>query len=199
MDNENVDLKKREFLVKATSVVGLCGVAAIAVPFIDSMLPSADVEAASEPLRVKISDLEPGQQRTVLWRGKPIWIVRRTPQELATLSMPEVVDQLRDPDSTVDQQPEYARNQYRSIKPEYLVLVGVCTHLGCVPTFRPDAKSISPDWEGGFYCSCHGSKYDMAGRVFKGVPAPINLQVPKYAYINDDEILIGVDEVPKHV
>ncbi|MDQ2995075.1 MAG: ubiquinol-cytochrome c reductase iron-sulfur subunit [Pseudomonadota bacterium] len=197
MDAEDIDLKKRDFLVKATSAMGLVGVAAVAVPFVSSMMPSDDVEAAGAPLRVKISDLAPGQQRTVLWRGKPVWIVRRTSEELATLTDPAVIEQLRDPESTVDQQPEYARNQYRSIKPEYLVLVGVCTHLGCVPTYRPDPKSITPDWEGGFYCSCHGSKYDMSGRVFKGVPAPINMQVPNYTYINEDEILLGVDEVPK--
>jgi ubiquinol-cytochrome c reductase iron-sulfur subunit len=192
MDAEDVDLKRREFLVKATAAVGLCGVAAAAVPFVSSMLPSEDVEQAGAPLRVRVSDLAPGQQRTVLWRGKPIWIVRRTPEELASLGLIE--DQLRDPDSTVDQQPDYARNRYRSIKPEYLVLIGVCTHLGCVPTFRPDPKSIAPDWEGGFYCSCHGSKYDLAGRVYKGVPAPINMEVPHYAFINDDEILVGVDQ-----
>jgi len=190
-----VDTKRRDFLIKATSVVGAVGVCAAAVPFVTSMMPSADIQAAGAPVKVDISQLKPGEQLTVEWRGKPVWVVRRTPESLAALK--KNISQLRDPESTVNQQPEYARNQFRSIKPEYLVLVGICTHLGCAPTYRPDKGGIDKTWEGGFYCSCHGSKFDFAGRVFKGVPAPINLEVPRYAFINDNEILIGVDEPPQ--
>lgn len=190
-----IDNKRRDFLVKATSVAGAVGVCAAAVPFVASMMPSADVRAAGAPVKVDISKLKPGEQLTVEWRGKPVWIIRRTPESLAGLKKHE--NELRDPKSNVGQQPEYARNQHRSIKPEYLVLVGICTHLGCAPTYRPDKGGISTDWDGGFYCSCHGSKFDFAGRVFKGVPAPINLEVPRYAFVNDNEILIGVDELPQ--
>lgn len=191
MDSDEVDKKRRAFLIKASATMGAVGIVATAIPFVTSMLPSADVEEAAAPIKVDISKLKPGDQLTVPWRGKPIWIVRRTPQALSSLS--QDISLLRDPDSTVDQQPPYAKNDYRSIKPEILVLVGICTHLGCIPTYRPEPRSVEPDWPGGFFCTCHGSKYDMAGRVFKGVPAPINLEVPSYTFINDNEILIGVD------
>lgn len=191
MESDEIDLERRKFLIKSATALGAVGVVAAAVPFVSSMLPSADVEHAAAPIKVNISGLKPGDQLTVSWRGKPIWIIRRTPEALKSLAMDE--DLLRDPQSDEDQQPAYARNRYRSIKPEYLVVVGVCTHLGCIPTYRPDPKSVSPDWPGGFLCTCHGSKFDMSGRVFKGVPAPINLEVPNYAFINDQEILIGVD------
>jgi len=190
-----IDNKRRDFLVKATTVVGAVGVCAAAVPFVSSMMPAADVRAAGAPVRVDISKLKPGEQLTVEWRGKPVWIIRRTPEALAGLE--KIERELRDPKSNVEQQPDYARNTHRSIKPEYLVLVGICTHLGCAPTYRPDKGGISTDWKGGFYCSCHGSTFDLAGRVFKGVPAPINLEVPRYAFINDNEILIGVDKAPQ--
>jgi ubiquinol-cytochrome c reductase iron-sulfur subunit len=192
MESDDVDSKRREFLIKAsTAAMGVVGVVATAVPFVSSMLPSKDVQEAAAPIRVNISQLKPGEQLTVPWRGRPIWIVRRTEEALASLMKDEHL--LRDPHSTMDQQPDYARNRFRSIKPEYLVVVGICTHLGCIPTYRPEPHSIQTDWPGGFYCSCHGSKFDMAGRVFKGVPAPINLEVPSYTFLNDAEILIGVD------
>ncbi len=191
MSTAKVDQKKRDFLINTLATMSAVGTAAVAVPFVESMLPSADAEAAAAPVRINISDIKPGEQKTVLWRGKPVWVVRRTEDQLKTLA--SLDNELRDPDSKVDQQPPYAKNAYRSIKPEFLVLIGVCTHLGCAPTFRPEVGSVDKEWKGGYYCSCHGSRFDLAGRVFKGVPAPINLEVPHYAYINDNEILIGVD------
>ena len=191
MSTTKVDEKKRDFLINTAATMGAVGAAAVAVPFVKSMLPSADAEAAAAPVRVDISQIKPGEQKIILWRGKPVWVVRRTKEELDSLSKDE--NMLRDPDSKVDQQPKYAQNRYRSIKPEYLVLIGVCTHLGCSPTYKPEPGSVDKEWPGGFYCSCHGSRFDMAGRVFKGVPAPINLEVPHYAFINDHEIIIGVD------
>lgn len=143
-------------------------------------------------MEVDLSKLEPGQKITVPWRGKPIWIIRRTPAMLASLK--ELNGRLRDPDSKEPQQPGYAANLYRSIKPEYLVLIGICTHLGCVPMYRPEpgAEDLGgSEWKGGFFCPCHGSKYDLAGRVFKGVPAPLNLVVPPYEYLDDSHLLIG--------
>lgn len=191
MSTIKVDTKKRDFLINTLATMSAVGTAAVAVPFVESMLPSADAEAAAAPVRINISDIKPGEQKTVLWRGKPVWVVRRTEEQLKSLS--SLDSQLRDPQSKVDQQPSYAQNAYRSIKPEFLVLIGVCTHLGCAPTFEPQPGSVDKSWVGGYYCSCHGSRFDLAGRVFKGVPAPINLEVPKYAYINDNEILVGVD------
>lgn len=188
---DEIDEKRRRFLIKTTSTLGAVGVIATAVPFVASMLPSEDVSQAGAPLKINISALKPGDQLTIMWRGQPIWIIRRTEEALKSLS--EDINLLRDPYSTVEQQPPYAKNLFRSIKPEILVLVGICTHLGCVPTYRPDPGSIDPSWPGGFFCSCHGSKFDMAGRVFKGVPAPINLAVPSYTFVNDSTILIGVD------
>ena len=188
--DDKVDVSRRKFLAGATSTLGVVGVAAAAVPFVSSMWPSAAAEAAGAPVKVDLSAMKPGDQVTVEWRGRPVWIIKRTQEALAGLA--KLAPELRDPDSTVAQQPKYARNLYRSIKPEYLVLVGICTHLGCSPTYRPDRGGVSPDWPGGFFCSCHGSKFDLAGRVFKGVPAPINLEVPVYAFLNDKEILIGV-------
>lgn len=188
---DEIDEKRRDFLIKATTAMGAVGVLATAVPFVASMLPSEDVSEAAGPLKVDISQLNPGQQLTVMWRGRPIWIIRRTKEALESLSKDENL--LRDPESNIEQQPLYARNRYRSIKPDILVLVGVCTHLGCIPTYRPDPATLTPQWPGGFFCSCHGSKFDLAGRVFKGVPAPINLEVPSYTYLNDTTLLIGVD------
>lgn len=195
MATDEIDQKRRDFLVKASATMGAVGVIATAVPFVASMLPSEDVVTAGAPIKVDISKLKPGEQLTVMWRGKPIWIVHRTKEALESLNTDE--SQLRDPNSSIDQQPAYARNKFRSIKPEILVLVGICTHLGCIPTYRPDQGSIQPKWPGGFYCSCHGSKFDMAGRVFKGVPAPINLEVPSYSFIDDKTLLIGVDHPQK--
>ena len=197
MPDEDVDLKRRKFLVKATTTMGAAGIVATAIPFVASMLPSKTAEAAGAPVEVDISDMKPGDQRTVEWRGRPVWIVRRSQEMLDTLF--RIEDKLRDPNSRVDQQPKYAENRYRSIKPEFLVLVGICTHLGCVPTYRPDTGGISDEWEGGFFCSCHGSKFDLAGRVFKGVPAPINLEVPPYTFVRENILLIGTDEPPEVV
>lgn len=194
MSSDAIDLKRRDFLVKATTAMGAVGVAAAAVPFVGSMLPSAEAESLGEPVKVDIAGMKPGDQLTVEWRGRPIWIIRRTKEALASLK--KVEGELRDPDSKVEQQPEYARNEMRSIKPEYLVLVGVCTHLGCSPTYRPDAGGVDTDWPGGFFCSCHGSKFDMAGRVFRGVPAPINLEVPRYAFLDDKTLIIGTEKQP---
>lgn len=191
MEEEDIDEKRRAFLIKASATVGAVGVIATAVPFVASMLPSEDVLEAGAPVKISIGELKPGQQLTIMWRSKPIWIIRRTPEEVQSLALDEGL--LRDPNSDVDQQPPYARNRYRSIKPEILVLVGICTHLGCIPTYRPDPNSVQRGWPGGFYCSCHGSKFDMAGRVFKGVPAPINLEVPSYSFIDDNTLLVGVD------
>jgi ubiquinol-cytochrome c reductase iron-sulfur subunit len=190
---DTVDEKRRCFLRRATCAVGGLGLAATSLPFVEYWLPSADTEAAGGPVKVDLSQLKPGQQLTVAWRGKPVWIVRRTKEMLDTL--PKLTSHLRDPNSEVEQQPSYAQNIYRASHPEYLILVGVCTHLGCTPTYRPDVGGISPDWLGGFYCPCHGSKFDLSGRVYTGVPAPINLEVPPYVFLNDHEVLIGVDKV----
>jgi len=189
MSTDDVDHKRRDFIRRATVAAGAVGVAAAAVPFVVSMMPSAEAEAAGGPVKVDISHMKPGDQLTVEWRGRPVWIIHRT--EAAMASLKAVTDQLRDPNSKVDQQPKYARNEYRSIKPKFLVLIGICTHLGCVPTYRPDKGGVDAKWPGGFYCSCHGSKFDMAGRVFKGVPAPINLEVPEYTFLDDNTVLIG--------
>jgi len=188
-DKEEINTGRRRFLVAASTVVGGIGVASAAVPFASSMLPSAKAQAAGAPIEVDLTNLQPGQMTVVEWRGKPVWIIHRTQEDLERLA--KVNDDLRDPDSRVDQQPAYAKNYYRSVKPDYLVLVGVCTHLGCSPTFRPEPGSIDSNWQGGFYCPCHGSKYDMAGRIYKGMPAPLNLQVPPYHFISQKVIVIG--------
>ena len=193
MSAEGVDLKRRRFLTAAASVVGGVGVVAVAVPFVSSMQPSARAQAAGAPVEADISKLEPGQMMTVEWRGKPVWIVNRTKAVLDAL--PTLDGKLRDPQSKESDQPANAKNEFRSIKPEYLVLVGICTHLGCSPQAVPaDAKAqMGQDWEGGFLCPCHGSKFDLAGRVYKGSPAPINLEVPPYTYLSDTKLLIGDD------
>lgn len=190
-----VDKKRRKFLIRATSTLGVVGAAFAAVPFVSSLMPTAKAKAKGGPVRVKIGAMKPGDQLTVIWRGRPVWIVRRTPEEIKAL--PNLDSLLRDPNSKVPQQPAYAKNVYRSRKPEFLVLVGVCTHLGCTPTYRPEPKSVSPEWPGGFFCTCHGSKFDLAGRVYKGVPAPINMEVPPYVFLNEEEILIGVSKKPE--
>lgn len=191
MGSEKVDLERRRFLTAATSVVGGVGAAFAAAPFVASWFPSTKAKALGAPVEIDISKLEPGAQLTQAWRGKPIWVIRRS--EAALESLKKMDGKLRDPNSDEPQQPEYAKNEHRSIKPEYLVLVGLCTHLGCVPTYRPDIGGIDKEWLGGFFCPCHGSKYDMAGRVYKGVPAPTNLPVPPHQYLNDTLLLIGED------
>jgi len=193
MSAEGVDLKKRRFLTTATSAVAGVGAVFVAVPFLGSWTPSARARAAGAPAEADISKLEPGQKLTVKWRGKPVWVVRRTEQNLADLS--KLTDQLLDPNSDMDQQPEYCKNEHRSRKPEYLVAEGVCTHLGCSPTYRPEMgpADLGADWVGGFFCPCHGSRFDLAARVYKGVPAPKNLSVPPYYFKTESLILVGED------
>lgn len=191
-DAEPIDEQRRQFLIKTTGVLGGIGALCALTPFVASWLPSAKAQAAGAPVQVDLSMMEPGQQVTVEWRGKPVWIIRRTQDMLKHLKAVE--SNLRDPDSLVDQQPLYAKNLYRSIKPEYLVLVGICTHLGCSPKYKPYEKELGPEWPGGFYCPCHGSSFDLAGRVFKSVPAPINLEVPPYRFVSEHLIVIGEDE-----
>ncbi|MBX9895582.1 MAG: ubiquinol-cytochrome c reductase iron-sulfur subunit [Nitrosomonas sp.] len=182
---------RRKFLVAATSVAGGIAGAAIATPFLLSMMPSERAKAAGAPVEVDISKLEPGMLMMVEWRGRVVWVLNRTPDMLETLAKLE--DQLADPNSEKNQQPEYARNRTRSIKPEILVTEGVCTHLGCSPVFRKDVApaDLGPDWLGGFFCPCHGSKFDLAGRVYKSVPAPTNMVVPPHVYLSDSRLLIG--------
>jgi len=182
---------RRKFLVAATSVAGGIAGAAIATPFLLSMMPSERAKAAGAPVEVDISKLEPGMLMMVEWRGRVVWGLNRTPDMLETLAKLE--DQLADPNSEKNQQPEYARNRTRSIKPEILVTEGVCTHLGCSPVFRKDVApaDLGPDWLGGFFCPCHGSKFDLAGRVYKSVPAPTNMVVPPHVYLSDSRLLIG--------
>ena len=193
MSGDDVNPGRRRFLTAATTVVGGVGVAFALVPFISSMQPSAKARAAGAPVRSDISKLEDGQMIRVKWRGKPVWVVKRTPDMLDTL--PGLDDKLRDPESLESEQPKYAQNEVRSIKPEILVAIGICTHLGCSPTYRPEVApaDLGPEWKGGFFCPCHGSRFDLAGRVFKGVPAPLNLEIPPHKYISDTLILIGED------
>ncbi|HRF62891.1 MAG TPA: ubiquinol-cytochrome c reductase iron-sulfur subunit [Candidatus Competibacter sp.] len=175
-------------------MVGGVGVAFVAVPFLKSWSPSERAQAAGAPVEADISKLEEGAMMTVEWRGKPVWLLKRTKTMLDDL--PTLKNDLLDPNSEMaSQQPKYAQNPYRSIKPEILVLVGICTHLGCSPTFRPDIApaDLGPAWKGGFFCPCHGSRFDLAGRVYKGVPAPSNLEVPAYRYLSDTRVLIGVN------
>ncbi|MDH3354878.1 MAG: ubiquinol-cytochrome c reductase iron-sulfur subunit [Chromatiales bacterium] len=195
MSNEGVDKGRRRFLTATTVAVGAVGAGYVVTPFVLSMNPSARAQAAGAPVEADISKLEPGQMLTVGWRGKPVWIVRRTEENVTDLSSLDGL--LTDPSSEMPQQPEYAKNVTRSIKEEYSVLVGICTHLGCSPTYRPDIGAADlggDDWKGGFFCPCHGSKFDLAGRVYSGVPAPKNLEVPPYMFLTDSLILIGADK-----
>ncbi|CAE6518867.1 ubiquinol-cytochrome c reductase iron-sulfur subunit [Nitrosomonas nitrosa] len=182
---------RRRFLVLATSVAGGIAGVAVATPFMLSMMPSERAKAAGAPVEVDISKLEPGMLLMVEWRGKVVWVLKRTQDMLENLEKLEVV--LADPNSEKDQQPAYAKNRTRSIKPEILVVEGVCTHLGCSPVYRKDIApaDLGADWLGGFFCPCHGSKFDLAGRVYKGVPAPTNLVVPPHTYLSENQLLIG--------
>jgi len=195
MSTNNVDTGRRRFLVASTSVVGAVGAGFVAVPFLSSWAPSERAKNAGAPVEVDISKMTDGQQLTVEWQSKPVWIVKRNSKTLEDLTKLE--GSLRDPASeNVDQQPAYAQNANRSIKPEILVLVGICTHLGCAPTYRPDIGASDlggADWLGGFFCPCHSSKFDLAGRVYQSVPAPTNLAVPPHKYLSDSVILIGED------
>jgi len=187
---DGVDLGRRRVLTWATAAVGAVGAGFVAVPFIKSWMPSAKAQAAGAPVEVpNIGKLQEGEGMTVVWRGKPVMIVRRSQAAIDALA--GLATELRDPESVEPQQPGYAKNGTRSIKPDYLVVVNLCTHLGCSPTFKPQVEA---DWAGGFYCPCHGSKFDMAGRVYQGVPAPTNLRIPPHMYTGDNSLIIGVDE-----
>lgn len=197
MSNDGVNEGRRRVLTVMTSAVGVAGVVGAAVPFVGSWNPSAKAKAAGAPVEVNISKLLPGQMVTVEWRGKPVYVVRRTPAALDGLK--QVESELRDPMSEASVQPDYAANEFRSVKgkEDIVVLLGLCTHLGCAPTFRPEvgAEDLGGDeWLGGFFCRCHGSKFDLAGRVFNSVPAPINLEVPPHKYVSDNVIVIGEDQ-----
>ncbi len=193
VEQKSVNLRRRRFLLIATSVVGGIGVAGAAVPFVESMEPSALARTAGAPVDVDVSRIEPGMQVTVIWRRKPVWVLRRTPAMISGLSGHDAL--LRDPKSEAPQQPPYCTNATRSIKPEYFVAIGICTHLGCVPTLReqPGAPDLGASWPGGYFCPCHQSKYDLAGRVFKGMPAPLNLVVPPNKYLSATRVQIGDD------
>ena len=194
MSDLNVDKSKRRFLVMASSAVGGVAAAGVAIPFVVSMMPSARALATGAPGAVGRAKLEPGAILTVEWRGKPVWIVNRNKEMLDLLAKHE--DKLSDPASdNSNQQPEYCKNPTRSIKPEYLIAVGICTHLGCSPTFRKEigAADLGNDWPGGFFCPCHGSRFDLAARVFNGSPAPTNLVIPPHKYLSETKVLIGED------
>lgn len=195
MANEEVNNGRRRFLTATTAVVGAAGVAGAAVPFFASWKPSARAQVAGAPVEVNIGKLEnePGMRMIVQWRGKPVWIYKRTPAQLAML--PTLTESLRDPHSeNLDQTPPFAQNIARSIKPEIAVMVGICTHLGCVPGYVPEMlpQPFDANWKGGFYCPCHQSRFDLAGRVYEGVPAPSNLEVPPYHFVDDNNLVVGV-------
>ena len=193
MNQEGVDESKRQFLTSALTVVGAVGTGYLAVPFLSQMQPSAKAMAAGAPVEVDISRIEPGQLIRVAWRGKPVWVLSRTPEVIDVLE--NETGKLADPNSSASEQPEASNNPLRSIKPEIFLAVGLCTHLGCSPTFRPEIapNDLGDDWKGGFFCPCHGSGFDLAGRVFRSVPAPTNLVVPPYRYITDTLIIVGED------
>lgn len=196
--NEEIKVDKtRRNLVVATSVVGGAAAVGAAIPFVASMLPSERAKAAGAPVEIDLSGLAPGELAIVEWRGKPVWVMKRTQQMLEQIK--ETDDRVSDPKSQVPQQPAYAKNEFRSSKPDLMVLVGVCTHLGCSPQLKSaaDKGEMGADWTGGFYCPCHGSKFDLAGRVYKGSPAPINLEVPPYTYVSESTVLIGEDKEKK--
>ena len=196
MSAEGNSVDRRRFLTTAASIVGGAGAVATTIPFISTMSPSAKTRAIGAPVEIDIGDLQPGELKIEQWQGKPVWILRRSREALNALDTITDSD-LRDPDSERDQQPEYAKNEYRSIKPEFLIVIGLCTHLGCSPTFVPREEGASHnlggDWKGGFFCPCHGSRFDMAGRVYSGVPAPTNLVVPPHMFLSETKILVGDD------
>ena len=197
VDTQAVDSSKRTWII-ASTCAGAVGAAAVAVPFASTFQPSERAKAAGAAVEVDLADIKPGEKKTVEWRGKPVWVVRRTADQLAALT--GLNGELADPDSKrkpSELTPEYARNEGRSIKPEFFVAVGICTHLGCSPSdkFQLGAQpSLPDDWKGGFFCPCHGSTFDMAGRVFKNKPAPDNLEIPPHMYLSDSKLLIGEDK-----
>lgn len=197
MSNDGVNVGRRRLLTAATSVVGAAGVVGAAVPFVGSWNPSAKAKAAGAPVKANLSKIQPGQMIVVEWRGKPVYVVRRTQEILDDL--PKLNDSVRDPNSEAPQQPAYVEGLARSIPghEEFLILLGLCTHLGCAPMYRPDVGAADlggESWLGGFFCPCHGSKFDLAGRVYKGVPAPINLEVPPHSWETDTLVVVGVDQ-----
>ncbi|MCW5589041.1 MAG: ubiquinol-cytochrome c reductase iron-sulfur subunit [Legionellales bacterium] len=195
-----IDSGRRRFLVALSSFMGGIGAIYAAIPFLSSWMPSARAQAAGAPVEVDLSEMLPGEKRIVEWRGKPVWIIRRSSDDIVRLKKAEHLAQLRDPNSAVtEQQPDYVNALHRAIHEDYLILVGICTHLGCSPTYRPYLDQLGDDWPGGFFCPCHGSTFDLAGRVFKGVPAPINLEVPPHMFINDHTVIIGKDTTGKAV
>ena len=195
MSEATVNENRRQLLVAATGLMGAVGAGYALVPFVGSMNPSARARAAGAPVEADISKLEPGALLRVRWRGKPVWVVHRTPEMLKELATND--PNLVDPTSEVPQQPEYCKNPTRSVKPQYLIAIGICTHLGCSPTYRPEfaPDDLGKDWKGGFFCPCHGSRFDLAARVFKNVPAPTNLVIPEHCYLSDTTLLIGEDQV----
>jgi ubiquinol-cytochrome c reductase iron-sulfur subunit len=194
MDGLEIDGRRRKLLARTTATIGGAGLVLTAIPFIKSMGPSEKARAAGAPVEFDLATLEPGTLKTVEWRGKPVWILHRTADMLARLQ--GLADRLADPLSREAQQPPYVANITRSLRPQYLVVTAICTHLGCVPVYRPEvgAADLGADWAGGFYCPCHGSKFDLAGRVYKNVPAPRNLEIPPHAYLSDARVLIGADK-----
>lgn len=194
---DKVDHSKRRLLIAATTAAGGVAAAGAGAPFVLSLMPSERAKAAGAPVEVDLSGVAPGTMISVEWQGKPVWIVHRTPEMLDMLAKHDA--DIADPASEVPQQPEYCKNPTRSIKPEFLVVLGICTHLGCSPTFRPEVApaDLGPAWPGGWFCPCHGSRFDLAARVFKGVPAPTNLIIPPHKYLSDTRLLIGDDSKGK--
>ncbi len=188
-DPNDVDLERRKLLKVVACTLGACGVAAAVTPFVSALWPSKMTQAANEPITVDIRALHVGEMLTVHWHAKPVWVIRRSKEACDELRQLNV--NLLDPDSLVDQQPAFAQNPYRALRPDILILVGLCTHLGCIPNFMPQALSLGPAWEGGFLCPCHGSRFDLAGRVFKHMPAPKNLFVPPYHFLDEHTVVIG--------
>ena len=194
MSSDSIDMERRQFLTGTATVLGGVGASVAAIPFVSTFQPSARAKAIGAPVEANIDQIEPGQRVTYKWRGKPVWVVRRTEEQLKALEDSTAV--LADPESAKSTQPVFAENSWRSLNREYLVLVGICTHLGCSPSFRPllSDEIMGADWQGGFYCPCHGSKFDLSGRVYAGVPAPTNMDVPPYKFLTDTRILIGESE-----
>lgn len=194
MSNDGVNKGRRRLLLGATSALGAVGAVGVAVPFVASWHPSAKARAAGAPARADVSKLEPGQQMIVEWRGRPVWIVRRTEEALANL--PSMNDRVADPESNRAEQPDYIpKTPERALRPEFAVLIGICTHLGCSPTYRPEIApaDLGDNWLGGYFCPCHGSRFDLSGRVFRAQPAPTNLVIPPHAYLDDNTLIIGID------
>ena len=194
MSKNDANMQKRRFLLAATGVAGGVATAFAAVPFVESMLPSEAAKAAGAPVDADIGKLEPGQKMTVQWRGQPVWILRRTQKMLEAVRADD--NRVSDPHSESSQQPAYCKNEYRALKPEYFIAIGICTHLGCSPVdrFKAEPEPFASDWLGGFYCPCHGSVYDLAGRVYKNKPAPLNLVIPPYKFVTETKVVIGDDK-----